>query len=175
MLKTYIENAELLKNLYAYGFSKERSELSSISVKLLAFIVHWQKKSSIKVTTLNLSQEIRIKSNILNINAISRCTFQREGSMLIVHVKSLVELLAYATKSPCCAINGLQLICELFTQNADRPAVVLQKIEPDTDDIDTLINLYESLHVAHVQVSHISQCSEATTNDDSFRVKKRIL
>ncbi|XP_032679697.1 uncharacterized protein LOC116848060 [Odontomachus brunneus] len=152
VLKIYIKNAELLKNLYVYGFSKERSELSSVSVKLLTYVVHCQKKSSIKCE-----------------------------QSLIVRIKALVELLMHAAKSLCCAINGLQLIRELLTQNVNRSAVVLQEIaaNADADDTDMLINLYEFLHMAHVQEYPVQrdlvyQCLEALLNFCNAKVPELI-
>lgn len=49
VLQIYIQEAMLLKELYDYGFSEERSELSMITIKLLTFIIHCQEKSSIEV------------------------------------------------------------------------------------------------------------------------------
>lgn len=49
VLEIYIKKVRLLKQLQNYGFSEERSELSTASIKLLAFIIHCQKKSTVKV------------------------------------------------------------------------------------------------------------------------------
>ncbi|XP_050466661.1 LOW QUALITY PROTEIN: uncharacterized protein LOC126859427, partial [Cataglyphis hispanica] len=103
VLQIYIQHPILLKKLYVYGFSKERSNLSMISIKLLRFIIHCQKKSSIKCK-----------------------------EPLKIHIKNLVDLLVYAKKSSC-VINEMQFICELLTQNVVKSAVVLQKISSVSD------------------------------------------
>ncbi|KAL6445435.1 hypothetical protein ACFW04_002310 [Cataglyphis niger] len=103
VLQIYIQHPILLKKLYVYGFSKERSNLSMISIKLLRFIIHCQKKSSIKCK-----------------------------EPLKIHIKNLVDLLVYAKRSSC-VINEMQFICDLLTQNIDKSAIVLQKISSVSD------------------------------------------
>jgi len=43
----------------------------------------------------------------------------------------------------------MQLVLELLTQKTDSPAIVLQNIGAN---VNTLINLYELLHIVHMQV-----------------------
>nr|XP_012225273.1 PREDICTED: uncharacterized protein LOC105673887 [Linepithema humile] len=119
VLLKYIQQSALLIKLYIHGFSKQRSQLSAISVKLLAFIVHCQQKFSVKCT-----------------------------QPLTVDIKNLFELLIYARKSPLCVMNGIQLICELLTQNIDGSAIVLRTIAINSD-VQFFIDLYELLHIIH--------------------------
>jgi len=57
-----------LKKLYNYGFSKERSEVSTVSLKLLSFIIYCQKKSSIRVCIMIMNDYARVKNKkLLNI------------------------------------------------------------------------------------------------------------
>ncbi|XP_024873693.1 uncharacterized protein LOC112455767 [Temnothorax curvispinosus] len=127
VLQTYVDNLWLLKQLYKYGFSKERSQLSTASIKLLAFIIYCQKKSSVKCK-----------------------------KPLTVQIKNLLQLLTYARKSPSCIANGMQFICKLLTLNDDGLAIVLQDITIDIDN-KYLINLYEVYHTIHAQTHPISQ------------------
>jgi len=61
VLEVYIKKFWLLKKLYNYGFSKERSEVSTASLKLLSFIIHCQKKSSIRVRIMIMNDYARVK------------------------------------------------------------------------------------------------------------------
>ncbi|EZA59780.1 hypothetical protein X777_14352 [Ooceraea biroi] len=116
VLEMYMQST-LLKKLYAYGFAEEISQLRTISIQLLAFIIYCQKETSIKCK-----------------------------QPLIVSVKDLAKLLMSTKMSPCCSISGMKLVLELLTQNADESAIVLEKI-----DVNMLINLYEILHIVHMQ------------------------
>ncbi|XP_072749294.1 LOW QUALITY PROTEIN: uncharacterized protein [Anoplolepis gracilipes] len=108
----------LLKQLYVYGFSKERSKLSTISIKLLTFIIQCQEKSSIKC-----KQPLKI------------------------HIKSLLDLLFYARKSSTSVINEMQFICYLLTQNIDKSAIVLEKISSaDVDMVKYLYQVFHIIH-----------------------------
>ncbi|XP_077281388.1 uncharacterized protein LOC143908028 isoform X2 [Temnothorax americanus] len=121
VLQTYVDNFWLLKELYKYGFSKERSQLSTTSIKLLTFIIYCQKKSSVKCK-----------------------------KPLAVKIKKLLDLLTYARKSPSCIANGMQFICKLLTLNDDGLAIVLQDITIDIDN-KYLNNLYQVYHTIHAQ------------------------
>lgn len=59
VLPKYIQK-RLLKELYVYGFSKERSQLSKSSLALLGYIIHCQQLLSIKVYMIMYS---RVYSN----------------------------------------------------------------------------------------------------------------
>ncbi|XP_070514998.1 uncharacterized protein [Cardiocondyla obscurior] len=127
VIEAYINNLWLLKQLYQYGFSKQRSELSTASIKLLTFIIYCQKESSVQCQ-----------------------------KPLTIQIKNLVELLTYARESPGCIINGIQFICKLLTSNDDGSAVILQNIATDVDDM-YLINLYEIHHTIHAQGHPLTQ------------------
>lgn len=49
VLSKYVNETKLLKKLRDYAFSKDESILSAISLKFLAFIIHFQSRSSIEV------------------------------------------------------------------------------------------------------------------------------
>ncbi|XP_025268859.1 uncharacterized protein LOC112639364 [Camponotus floridanus] len=118
VLQIYIQEAMLLKELYDYGFSEERSELSMITIKLLTFIIHCQEKSSIEC-----EQPLKI------------------------HIKSLVDLLSYARKSSNYIIYEMLFICELLKQNIDKAAIVLQKIsDNDINMVIYLYELFHIIH-----------------------------
>ncbi|XP_011689741.1 PREDICTED: uncharacterized protein LOC105451161 [Wasmannia auropunctata] len=127
VLEMYVENYRLLRWLYRNGFSKERSELSTICIKLLSFVICCQKKSSVKCE-----------------------------KPLTISVQNLCELLTYARlSSQNCTENAMQLIYELLTPNDDGSAVVLQNITTETHNV-YLINLYEILYLIHAQMHPIS-------------------
>lgn len=99
---------------------------------------------------VELPNETQFSNNLDN-NSVCQCE-----RPLIVHVKSLAELLTSARKSPCRATNEMQFICELLTtQNVDGSAVVMRKIV--TGDAKIVIDLYEILHIIHAQVSDVSK------------------
>ncbi|KYM97223.1 hypothetical protein ALC62_12090 [Cyphomyrmex costatus] len=127
VLKMYMTKFQLLKWLHVYGFSKERSELSTASIKLLTFIIHCQKKSSLKC----------------------------ENS-LTIKVKHLYYMLLYTKEIPGCIVNEMQFICELLTSNDDDSVVILQNIVTENDNM-YLIEIYEILHLIHAKVNPISQ------------------
>ncbi|XP_025992677.2 uncharacterized protein LOC105196260 isoform X2 [Solenopsis invicta] len=127
VLETYIRKSQLLKLLHDYGFSKERSQLSTASIKLLTFIIHCQKKSSAKCT-----------------------------KPLTIEVKHLVDLLKYARKSPFCIIYEMQFIRELLTLNNDGLAIVLRYVKTDNTNVH-LLNLYEILNVIHAEKQPLLQ------------------
>ncbi|XP_025073919.1 uncharacterized protein LOC105426728 [Pogonomyrmex barbatus] len=128
VLKIYIQKFLLLKQLYVYGFSEQRSQLSTASIKLLAYILHCQKESLIKCR-----------------------------KPLKVHIKDLVQMLNYARISPDWTVNEMLFICELLTSDNNKSAIILQNITTKTDDVYMLINLYEMLHLILPQKDPISK------------------
>ncbi|XP_018345328.1 PREDICTED: uncharacterized protein LOC108750410, partial [Trachymyrmex septentrionalis] len=127
VLKTYMTNFRLLKWLYVYGFSKERSDLSTASIKLFTFIIHCQKKSSLKCE-----------------------------KSLTIKVNHLCNMLLYAKELPYCIANEMQFMCELLTSNDDGSAVILRNIVTESNYI-YLVEIYEILHLIHAEVDPISQ------------------
>jgi len=61
VLEIYIKKFRLLKKLYNYGFSKERSEVFTASFKLLLLLFIVKKKSSIKVRIMIMNDYARVK------------------------------------------------------------------------------------------------------------------
>ncbi|XP_043258566.1 uncharacterized protein LOC122400896 [Colletes gigas] len=130
-----IATPNFLEELLVQGFSEDTPELSAVCLKLIAFIIHCQEKSSVK----------RDKS-------------------LTIDAQSLADLLFNARKSLHCSINGMQLALELLTQNIEEPAIRLE-ITNSSDRANGVVNLYETLHMMHgksdpMQRDLVYQCLE---------------
>ncbi|XP_050577127.1 uncharacterized protein LOC126915945 isoform X11 [Bombus affinis] len=102
ILEKYCTTPTFLEELLVQGFSLETPELSAVCLKLLAFIVHCQEKSSI----------------------------QRDKPVTI-DVQSLADLLLNTRRAVHSSINGMQLALELLTQNIDGSPVRLDEIPAD--------------------------------------------
>ncbi|XP_031775877.1 uncharacterized protein LOC100870805 isoform X2 [Apis florea] len=102
ILDKYCVASRFLEELLVQGFSIETPELSAVCLKLLAFIVHCQEKSSIQ-----------------------------RGKPVTIDVQSLADLLLNTRSYIHSSINGMQLTLELLTQNIDGSPVRLNEIPDD--------------------------------------------
>nr|XP_033321827.1 uncharacterized protein LOC117217980 [Megalopta genalis] len=114
ILEKYVGAPNFLEELLLRGFSEETPELSAVCLKLLAFVVHFHERS-----------------------------FVRRDKPLTIDVQSLADLLFNTRKSVHIAINGMQLVLELFTGNIDGSPVRLDGV------VGGAINLYETLWIVH--------------------------
>lgn len=105
ILDKYCAASRFLEELLAQGFSIETPELSAVCLKLLAYIVHCQEKSSIQ-----------------------------RGKPVTIDVQSLADLLLNTRSYVHSSINGMQLTLELLTQNIDGSPVRLNEIPDDRAD-----------------------------------------
>ncbi|XP_047348106.1 uncharacterized protein LOC124948477 [Vespa velutina] len=123
ILSKYINETKLLEKLRDYAFSEDESTLSAISLKFLAFIIHFQSRSSIEC----------VKS-------------------VTIEIRDLYALLWIMEKSRLVCPNGLEFLHELLSQNNAGMAVTLKSVPfnaPDKDEITTILDIYEMLHVIH--------------------------
>ncbi|XP_053987098.1 uncharacterized protein LOC128880739 [Hylaeus volcanicus] len=120
VIEKCIGTPNFLEELLVQGFSEDAPELSAVCLKLLAFIIHCQEKSSI----------------------------QRDES-LSISAQSLADLLFNTRTSVHCSINGMQLALELLTQNIDGCAVKLDEAASSGDGARGVLNLFETLHIIH--------------------------
>ncbi|CAL7947687.1 unnamed protein product [Xylocopa violacea] len=102
IVEKYCTTSNLLEELLRHGFSAETPELSAVCLKLLAFIVACQEKSSIQ----------RVKP-------------------VTIDVQSLADLLLNTRRSVHASINAMQLALELLTQNIDGSSVRLDGFAGD--------------------------------------------
>ncbi|KAL2721007.1 uncharacterized protein V1477_019827, partial [Vespula maculifrons] len=123
VLSKYVNETKLLKKLRDYAFSKDESTLSAISLKFLAFIIHFQSRSSIECV-----------------------------KPVTIEMRELYALLWIVEKSgPVCS-NGLEFLHELLSQNNAGMAVTLKDVSfngANKDEITTILDIYEMLHVIH--------------------------
>ncbi|XP_076674156.1 uncharacterized protein LOC143372115 [Andrena cerasifolii] len=136
IFKKYIGTRNFLEELLAQGFSDETPEFAAVCLKLLAFIVHCQAKSSVQ------------RDKAVNID-----------------VQRLADLLLNTRESVHCSINGMQLALELLTADSDGSAVRLSGIASSGDEAWGVVNLYETLHIIHgksdsTQKDVVYQCLE---------------
>ncbi|XP_050471904.1 uncharacterized protein LOC126864517 isoform X7 [Bombus huntii] len=118
VLEKYCTTPSFLEELLVQGFSLETPELSAVCLKLLAFIVHCQEKSSI----------------------------QRDKPVTI-DVQSLADLLLNTRRAVHSSINGMQLALELLTQNIDGSPVRLDEIPADrTEGVINLYETLHIVH-----------------------------
>ncbi|XP_060812939.1 uncharacterized protein LOC132905554 isoform X3 [Bombus pascuorum] len=118
ILEKYCTTPSFLEELLVQGFSLETPELSAVCLKLLAFIVHCQEKSSI----------------------------QRDKPVTI-DVQSLADLLLNTRRAVHSSINGMQLALELLTQNIDGSPVRLDEIPADrTEGVINLYETLHIVH-----------------------------
>ncbi|XP_011881702.1 PREDICTED: uncharacterized protein LOC105569669 isoform X2 [Vollenhovia emeryi] len=115
VLDTYVNNFRLLTQLYEYGFSKKRSQLSTASIKLLAYIIYCQKKLSVKC--------------------------KRPLKVSVKNVYELLNVCAHVETSPDHKVNEMHFIHKLLISNNDGSAIILKNVRPDKDNI-YLCNLY---------------------------------
>ncbi|KOC70879.1 hypothetical protein WH47_02145 [Habropoda laboriosa] len=105
ILERYCTTSSFLEELHVQGFSAETSQLSAVCLKVLAFIVHCQEKSSVQC-----------------------------DKPVTIDVQSLADLLFNTRRSVHSAINGMQLTLELLTQNIDGSAVRLDLVNDEQVD-----------------------------------------
>nr|XP_034188538.1 uncharacterized protein LOC117608086 isoform X2 [Osmia lignaria] len=123
ILQIYCTTTNFLEELIVQGFSEDTPELSAVCLKLLAFIIHCQGKSSI----------------------------QRD-KLLTIDAQSLADLLLNTRKSVHWSISAMQLALEILTQNIDGSVVSLSGIPSNNDGARAVLNLYETLLIVHGNV-----------------------
>nr|XP_012147439.1 PREDICTED: uncharacterized protein LOC100878394 [Megachile rotundata] len=138
ILERYLTTAHFLEELIVQCFSTDTPELSTVCLKLLAFIIHCQGKSSI----------------------------QRDKP-LTIDVQSLADLLLNTRKSVHSSINAMQLALEILTQNIDGSAVSLNRNPSNSNGVRGILNLYETLVIVHgngdpTQRDLVYQCLTST-------------
>ncbi|XP_076160439.1 uncharacterized protein LOC143143261 [Ptiloglossa arizonensis] len=119
ILERCIAAPYFLEELLVQGFAEDTPELSAVCLKLLAFIVRCQEKSSV----------------------------QREKS-LTIDAQSLADLLFNTRKSIHSSDNGMQFVLELLTQNIDASDRFIEIVETGNRE-EGIMNLYETLHIVH--------------------------
>ncbi|CAK9812508.1 hypothetical protein ANTQUA_LOCUS7294 [Anthophora quadrimaculata] len=105
ILERYCTTSSFLEELHVQGFSTETSQLSAVCLKLLAFIVHCQEKSSVQC-----------------------------DKPVTIDVQSLADLLLNTRMSVYSSVNGMQLTLELLIQNTDGSPVMIDTVDKDTID-----------------------------------------
>ncbi|KAL2720965.1 uncharacterized protein V1478_010011, partial [Vespula squamosa] len=123
VLSKYANETKLLEKLRDHAFSDDESILSAISLKFLAFIIHFQSRYSIECV-----------------------------KPVTIEMRDLYALLWIVEKSRSVCPNGLEFLHELLSQNNAGMAVTLKDVSfngTDKDEITTILDIYEMLHVIH--------------------------